>query len=152
MNLLLSDNGFHSRGFEAGQAAEGCGKARWKKPRPAVELSKSQLLSWKQLLGKAPRCVPLLKEAWALAAWDSALTTEGASPCAPPMLWLTAFPPSFHSVILQSHFWANHKGVNWHPLAVTVSFLESFRVKHICIWLLAFKESSLSIIWLLKKL
>ena len=42
--------------------------------------------------------------------------------------------------------------VNWHPLAVTVSFLESFRVKHICIWLLAFKESSLSIIWLLKKL
>ena len=102
MNLQLSANGFHSRGFEAGQAAEGCGKAQWEKPRPAVELSKSQLLSRKQLLGKAPRCDPLLKEAWALAAWDSALTTEGASPCAPPHALtdcLSPFLPQRHPPI-----------------------------------------------------
>ena len=40
MNLLLSDSGFHRRGFGAVQPLVGCGRARWKKPGSAVELLK----------------------------------------------------------------------------------------------------------------
>lgn len=61
MNLLCSDNVFHSGGLGTEQPLEGCG--RWQKPRPAVEPWNPPFLFQKRLLDKAPACIPHLPEA-----------------------------------------------------------------------------------------
>ena len=72
MNLLCSDNAFHSRGVGVERPQGRCGQ--WNSPGPEVEPLNPQFWFQKQLLDKTPGCTPHL---WAVGIL---LTAQGSQP------------------------------------------------------------------------